>query len=126
MRLMIGQQPLRNLSFVQSKQAVAIMDGIARLIPQEGVDYDVQITFRGANDPSVSMDIVAHTDKGEWWKRYVAQMIRKYPPVVEYKGERLPESPSPSDFPDLGEEQKKTPEKECHEEDSKESPEVGH
>ena len=119
MKLLIGQQPLKSMSFVQSKQAAAIMDGIARLIPQEGVDYDVCISFKGANNPSVSMDIIAHTDKGEWWKRYVAQIIKKYPPVVEYKGERLPESPSPSDFPDLGEEQKKTPEKEQHEENSK-------
>lgn len=109
MKLLIGQQPLKSMSFVQSKQAAAIMDGIARLIPQEGVDYDVCISFKGANDPSVSMNIVAYTDKGEWWKRYVGQMINKYPPVVEYKGERLPENPSLSDFPELGNNQEKQP-----------------
>lgn len=109
MRLMIGQQPLRNLSFAQNMQATAIMDGIARLIPQEGVDYDVHVIFKGPNDPSVSMNIVAHTDKGEWWKQYVAQMIRKYPPVVEYKGDRLPENPTPSDFPELGDNQQEQP-----------------
>lgn len=109
MKFLIGHEPVSQLSFVQSKQAAAIMDGIARLIPQEGVDYDVCISFKGANDPSVSMDIIAHTDKGAWWKRYVAQMIRKYPPVVEYKGDRLPENPSPSDFPELVDNQQEQP-----------------
>jgi len=109
MNFIVGQTKVEHLSFVQSKQASAIMDAIARLIPQEGVDYDVNIVFKGMSDPAVSMNIVPHTDKGEWWKQYVAQMIRKYPPVVEYKGDRLPENPTPSDFPELGDKQQEQP-----------------
>jgi len=75
--------PVTELSFAQTKQAAAIMDCIGRMIPHEGVDYDVHIIFHGNYSPSVSMDIVPHTDKGEWWKRYVAEMIKKYPPTVE-------------------------------------------
>lgn len=84
---------IESLSFAQSKQAVAIMDAVARLIPQEGVDYDVNITFKGQYNQSVSMNIEAHTDKGEFWRQYVSQMINKYPPKMDYTGETLPENP---------------------------------
>ena len=77
-----GRRPLLNMTTPQIRQAVAIMDCIGRLIPQEGVDYDVDIVFKGANDPSVSMRVLALTDKGVWWRKYVMEMIKEYPPVV--------------------------------------------
>ena len=103
-----GRTLIEDLSYAQSKQAVAIMDAVARLIPQEGIDYDVNITFKGEYNPSVSMKIEAHTDKGEFWKQYVAQMIGKYPPKVDYAGDALPENPIP---PEEGE-QKEEPDAE--------------
>jgi len=69
-----GRRPVTQMSFPQTKQAAAIVDCIGRLIPQEGVDYDVEITFKGNYDPSVSMNIVPHTDKGEWWRKYVSEI----------------------------------------------------
>lgn len=86
-----GIKPVSNMSFPQTKQAAAIMDCIGRLIPQEGVDYDVEVIFKGSYNPSVSMNIVALTDKGEFWKKYVMEMIRKYPPMVENPDQALPE-----------------------------------
>lgn len=88
-----GKVPIRELSFVQSRQAAAIMDCIGRLIPHEGVDYDVEIIFKDKNSPSVSLNIVAHTDKGEFWRRYVMQMISKYPPTAENPEEAIKELP---------------------------------
>ena len=70
---------LSNMSFQQTRQAAAIMDCIGRMIPQEGVDYDVEIIYKdGEYNPSLSMNIVAHTDKGEWWKRYIAEIERSH------------------------------------------------
>jgi len=114
-----GKQPIPNnrLSFAQSKQAAAIMDSIGRLIPQEGVDYDVHITFKGEYNPSVSMDIVALTEKGQFWRKYISHMISKYPPRVDYQGEVLPDNPSPSDYPETAENEE--------EENGKEQPQVG-
>ena len=77
------KRPVTQMTLPQGKQAAAIMDCFGRLIPQEGIDYDVEITFKGAYSPSVSMGIVSHTDKGEWWKKYVLEMIKKYPPMVQ-------------------------------------------
>lgn len=88
-----GKVPIRELSFVQSRQAAAIMDCIGRLIPHEGVDYDVEIIFKDKNSPSVSLNIVSHTDKGEFWRRYVMQMISKYPPTAENPEEAIKEFP---------------------------------
>ena len=85
-----GRSPLQKMSFPQTKQAAAIMDCIGRRIPQEGVDYDVEIIFNGPNDPNVSMNIAAHTDKGEWWRQYVMKMIKKYPPTVENPEPSIP------------------------------------
>lgn len=87
-----GRRDIPGMSYYQSRQAYAIMSCIGRLIPQEGIDYDVEIIFKGANDPSVSMNIVAHTDKGEWWKKYVMSMINKYPPTVEDPPQALDET----------------------------------
>ena len=67
------------------------MDCIGRMIPQEGADYDVEVTFKGAYNPSVSMSVVPHTNKGEWWRRYVSEMIKKYPPQVENPEMSIPE-----------------------------------
>lgn len=86
-----GRKHVSNMSFPQTKQAAAIMDCIGRLIPQEGVDYDVEVIFKGSYNPSVSMNIVALTDKGEFWKKYVMEMIRKYPPTVENPDQALSE-----------------------------------
>lgn len=89
-----GKKPLLQMSFMQARQAAAIMDCLGRLIPQEGVDYDVEIVFKGAHDPGVSMNISALTDKGEWWRQYVMKMINKYPPTAE--------NPEPSIPADMG------------------------
>ena len=86
-----GRKHVSNMSFPQTKQAAAIMDCIGRLIPQEGIDYDVEIIFKGSYNPSVSMNIVALTDKGEFWKKYVMGMISKYPPMVDNPDQSLPE-----------------------------------
>ena len=88
------KRPVTRMTLPQSKQAAAIMDCIGRLIPQDGIDYDVEITFKGAYSPSVSMGIVAHTDKGEWWKKYVLEMIKKYPPMVQNPEPSIPEETS--------------------------------
>ena len=149
-----GKTPNPSLSFAQSKQAVAIMDCVARMVPHEGVDYDitlngstfdiqpltdkgqffrsfigacvsktppdipvgdgalvaiksylsslvpregvdfnVEIVFKGAYSPSVSMSVVAANERGEWWKRYIMEMIRKYPPTVENPEPSMPIDP---------------------------------
>ena len=85
------KRPVTQMTLPQGKQAAAIMDCFGRLIPQEGIDYDVEITFKGAYSPSVSMGVVAHTDKGEWWKKYVLEMIKKYPPMVQNPDPSIPE-----------------------------------
>lgn len=82
---------LPQMSWAQTKQAAAIMDCFGRLIPQEGVDYDVEISFKGENSPDVSMNVTAHTDKGEWWKKYLSEFIKKYPPTVENPEEAIEE-----------------------------------
>lgn len=79
----LGKKTLDHLSFPQTKQAVAIMDSIARFIPHEGVDYDVEITFKGDYNPSVTMKIIPITEKGVWWQQYVMEMMKKYPPSME-------------------------------------------
>lgn len=84
-----GATAVSEMSFHQAKQAAALMDCIGRLIPQEGVDYDVEILFKGAYDPKLSINIIPLTDKGEWWKRYVSEMIRKYPPSVSNPEEAI-------------------------------------
>lgn len=89
---------ISEMSYVQGRQAMAIMDCIGRLIPQEGVDYDVSIIFKGDNDSDVSMSIQPHTDKGEWWKKYVMEMIPKYRPTVENPEQSLPEDPDDKAF----------------------------
>ena len=96
-----SRRPLSQMSFMQSKQAAAIVDCIGRLYPQEGVDFDVEIVFKGENSPSVSMTIVPLTDKGEWWKRYVAEAIKIYPPSVENVGQPIEEEFKPE--PDVSE-----------------------
>ena len=78
-----GTKPVAGMSFAQNKQAAAVMDCIGRLIPQEGIDYDVEIIFKSEYDPQIAINLVAHTDKGEWWKEYVSKMINKYPPQVK-------------------------------------------
>lgn len=88
-----GRAPLSELSYPQTKQAAAIMDCLGRLIPQEGVDYDANIIFKSKYNENVSLNIEPHTDKGEWWKRFVMEMIKKYPPTVEDPEPPIPMEP---------------------------------
>lgn len=37
-----GRRPVAQMTYPQTRQAAAIMDAIGRLIPQEGVDYDIE------------------------------------------------------------------------------------
>lgn len=92
-----GRRPAQQMTFAQTKQAGAIMDCFGRMIPQEGVDYDVEITFKGNYNPSVSMNIVALTDKGEWWRRYLMEMLKTYPPRVENPEPSIPIEDSDGD-----------------------------
>lgn len=85
------RRELGNLSFMRTKQAISVMDAIGRLIPQEGIDYSVEITFDDTNPSAVSLLIKAHTDKGELWKSYVEKMIGKYPPTINPPGEAIPD-----------------------------------
>lgn len=82
---------LEKLSVGQMHQTAAIADCLGRLIPTEGVDYDVHVILRGKNETRVSMQIEPLTDKGKWWKEYVSKMIHKYPPTTSYKGDVLPD-----------------------------------
>lgn len=96
-----GKKPLASsLTFPQTKQAAAIMDTIARLIPHEGVDYDVEITFKGDYNVSVSMSIIPLTEKGEWWRKYAMEMIKKHPPTIENPEMAIPEDMPPEAMPE--------------------------
>ena len=86
-----SKKPVGKMTFQQTKQAASVMDCIGRMIPQEGIDYDVEITFKSEYDPKVSMKVIPHTDKGEWWEKYVREMIKKYPPMVGNPEEAIPE-----------------------------------
>ena len=79
------------MTYAQSYQARSLMECIAGLIPQEGVDYDVEIIFTGGSNTNVKMRIVAKTDKGAYWRDYVTKMISKYPPTGKPIGEALPD-----------------------------------
>jgi hypothetical protein len=85
---------LEKLSVGQLHQTAAIADCLGRLIPVEGVDYDIHVILRGAHDTHVSMQIIPITDKGKWWKEYVGKMIHKYPPTTSYKADVLPDRPT--------------------------------
>lgn len=101
MRLLVddgsGRKPLEGMSYAQARQAAAIVDCIGRLIPQEGVDYDAKIIFKGEYDANVSLEIEPHTDKGEWWREYVMKMIKKYPPTVKNPEPSIPIDPHEKD-----------------------------
>jgi len=77
--------PVGKLSFKQQQRVVILADALARLIPQEGVDYDVDVILDG-DSRRVSMEIIPLTDKGALWRDYVKKMIRVYPPSADYKG----------------------------------------
>lgn len=68
---------------------------IGRQIPNDGVDYDVVIVFHKDNPKSVSFRIEPRNERGEFWRDYVAEMIRKYPPIADYRGVVLEENPPP-------------------------------
>ena len=95
----LERKEIKSLSWAQNKQACAIMDCFGRMIPQEGVDYDVEVVFKGVDNPSVSMYVIPHTDKGEWWKRYAEVMVKKYPPTVENPEEAIDESAANAENP---------------------------
>lgn len=75
-----GRRAVDKMTYMQERQAIAVMDALGRLVPQEGADFVVDIVFKGDNSPSVSIGITPLTDKGEFWKRYVSEMIKRYPP----------------------------------------------
>lgn len=74
-------------------KSVAVRDCVGRLIPKEGVDYDIEVMFNGDNDKSVSMGIVALTDKGMLWRDYAMPMLSKNPPTIENPPEAIQEEP---------------------------------
>lgn len=74
---------MENPSYGRTRQAMAVMDAIGRLIPQEGVDYSVSITFNDAKVDDISIEIDPHTDKGEEWRDYLKVFLKKYPPTIE-------------------------------------------
>ena len=74
--------PVEHMTTAMTLQSIAVADCLGRMIPQEGVDYDMELIFSKAHESSVRMNIIPHTDKGEWWRRYVLEMIKKYPPEV--------------------------------------------
>ena len=61
----------------------------------------------------MSMSVIPLTDKGTWWKDYVVEMIRKYPPKAENPPEAIQEDsgadgdekPEDGDDDDGGDEQ---------------------
>lgn len=70
-----------DLTYRQKVQVRAIVERIASLIPVEGVDYTLGYGFgANGNQDSVTLAITPLTDKGTWWKGYVMEMLKKYPP----------------------------------------------
>lgn len=69
------EMSVNDLSSLQLRQATVVADTVARLIPHEGVDYEVDIP---GSDTSFGIRPV--TDKGEAWSEYVLSMMRSYPP----------------------------------------------
>jgi hypothetical protein len=74
-------------------KSVAVRDCVGRLIPKEGIDYDIEVLFNGENDKSVSMGIVALTEKGRLWREYAMPMLGKNPPTIENPPEAIQEEP---------------------------------
>ena len=68
---------------------------IGKLIPVDGLDYDTSITYSGRRDTSFSYRIDVRTERGKFWASYVTKMLKKYPPVPEYRADMLPENPGP-------------------------------
>lgn len=69
------EMSVNDLSSLQLRQATVVADTVARLIPHEGVDYEVDIP--GSDVP---FGIRPVTDKGEAWGEYVSTMMRSDPP----------------------------------------------
>lgn len=69
------EMSVNDLSSLQLRQATVVADTVARLIPHEGVDYEVDIP--GSDTP---FGIRPVTDKGEAWSEYVLAMMRSDPP----------------------------------------------
>lgn len=69
------EMSVNDLSSLQLRQAAVVADTVARLIPHEGVDYEVDIP--GSDAP---FGIRPFTDKGEAWGEYVLSMTRSDPP----------------------------------------------
>lgn len=69
------EMSVNDLSSLQLRQATVVADTVARLIPHEGVDYEVDIP--GSDAP---FGIRPVTDKGEAWGEYVSTMMRSDPP----------------------------------------------
>lgn len=77
------------LSGHQLRQAAAIADTVAGMIPHEGVDYGLKVP--GDNAP---FDLEAYTDKGRAWCGYVAEMsqdVSRIDNVYSHIGSLIPE-----------------------------------
>lgn len=72
-----------------------LMSYVFGLIPIDGVDYEPIITFTGASSEKITFKIEPKNEKGMFWARYVAEMMKKYPPSADYRAETLPEEPEP-------------------------------
>lgn len=68
---------LPNMNGTQTRQAASVMEQFAGYIPIEGKDYDIEITFSETNSSRVGIKIVAYTERGEFWRDYVATMMKK-------------------------------------------------
>ena len=84
---------------------------LCRLIPEEGVDYDVRIVYKAPGSRNLKMDILVMNERGKFWKSYVMSMIRKYPPTTTYESFRLPEEAEeveevPKEFEEGGQDEK--------------------
>lgn len=79
---------INDLKSGEVKKIGAIVDCLARLIPQEGVDYNLKLTLEDGGN--IKLNITPLTDKGVFWRDYVSKMIHKYPPNANYVGYQIP------------------------------------
>lgn len=65
-----------DLSVMNVRQAAAIVDAVARLIPHEGVDYEVK-------EDGADFSFRWMTDKGEAWCRFIRDYERSHPTNIK-------------------------------------------
>lgn len=74
----------------------SVMEYLGSMIPSEGVDYDVTVTFL-LDSARVTLEIAGFNEKGRFWRSHVMGMLKKYPPTTAYVADMLPENPEMSD-----------------------------